>query len=357
MKLTDLFQPALIAANWTETASNKVPYLGAGLFPSKKKAGLDLSWIKGNRGLPISLMPSTFDAQATFRDRIGVEITETQMPFFREGYKIKESDRQELLRVLDSGDPYASATIAQIYNDLNDLVDGAEVVAERMRMQLLFPVSGNLGITIKANGVDYTYDYDPSVGGTKEWKTNNYYALTGNDVWSNTSGADPFTQIETVQNNASSRTGTELTTMVMNSYTFNLLKNLDALKNRFLTTTGRSVAYITKGEVVNVIGDTLGLNIAVYDKQYRNENKVAAKFVPDGYVALIPSGAIGSTWRGTTPEEADGDSSAMSVSIVNNGVAIARIVEPHPVNLNILASEIVLPSYERMEEVSVMKVV
>jgi len=352
MKLTELFQPQVVAANWTEAASNAVPYLGAGLFPAQQKMGLDLSWIKGNRGLPISLMPSAFDAQATFRDRVGVTINETQMPFFREGYKIKEKDRQELLRAADSGDPYATAVIAQIYNDLYDLVDGAEVVAERMRMQLLFPVGGDMGIAIKANGVDYTYDYDPG----DAWKSTNYFAMSGTGLWTNTSGADPFTQIETVQNAIRSTSGTELGTMVMNSTTFNLLKNLDALKNRFLTTTGRSVAYITKGEVVNVIGDTLGLNIAVYDKQYRNENKVAAKFVPDGYVALIPNGALGSTWRGTTPEEADGGEAPMSVSIVNGGVAISRIVEPHPVNVNIIASEIVLPSFERMDEVAVMKV-
>ena len=352
MKLTELFQPQVVAANWTEAASNAVPYLGAGLFPAQQKRGLDLSWIKGNRGLPISLMPSAFDAQATFRDRVGVTINETQMPFFREGYKIKEKDRQELLRAADSGDPYATAVIAQIYNDLYDLVDGAEVVAERMRMQLLFPVGGDMGIAIKANGVDYTYDYDPG----DAWKSTNYFAMSGTGLWTNTSGADPFTQIETVQNAIRSTSGTELGTMVMNSTTFNLLKNLDALKNRFLTTTGRSVAYITKGEVVNVIGDTLGLNIAVYDKQYRNENKVAAKFVPDGYVALIPNGALGSTWRGTTPEEADGGEAPMSVSIVNGGVAISRIVEPHPVNVNIIASEIVLPSFERMDEVAVMKV-
>ena len=43
-------------------------------------------------------MPSAFDAKATFRDRIGFEKLETEMPFFREGYKIKEKDRQEMLR-------------------------------------------------------------------------------------------------------------------------------------------------------------------------------------------------------------------------------------------------------------------
>ena len=66
MDLREVFTPAAIAANWTEVASNQIPYLGATLFPARKKAGLDLSWLKGSRGLPVSLMPSTFDARCLF---------------------------------------------------------------------------------------------------------------------------------------------------------------------------------------------------------------------------------------------------------------------------------------------------
>ena len=44
------------------------------------------------------------------------------------------------------------------------------------------------------------------------------------------------------------------------------------------------------------------------------------------------------------------------MELVNTGVAITRIIEEHPVNTNIFASEIVLPSYERMDEVAVIKV-
>ena len=72
MLFNELFTPTAIAANWTEAASNRIPYLGEGLFPAKKQAGLDLKWIKGVKGVPISLMPSAFDAKATFRDRIGM---------------------------------------------------------------------------------------------------------------------------------------------------------------------------------------------------------------------------------------------------------------------------------------------
>ena len=86
-----LVSPAAISANWTEAQTAADPYLGEALFPRKQKAGLELSWIKGNKGLPISLMPSAFDVQATYRDRIGVSRVETEMPFFREEHSMQKS--------------------------------------------------------------------------------------------------------------------------------------------------------------------------------------------------------------------------------------------------------------------------
>lgn len=353
MDFTQLFTPAAVGANWTEAASNRIPYLGEGLFPARKKAGLDLTWIKGSRGLPISLKPSTFDAKATFRDRVGVTKLETEMPFFREGYKIKEKDRQEILRARDSADPYVNEVIDRVFDDARDLIEGANVVPERMRMQLLFPESGNLGIAIKANGVNYTYNYDPN----GSWKKSNYKALTGTALWSAAATADPFKDIKAAKDAIRTNTGSEPTIMVMNTTTFNALAAADAVKNRYLTMNGLSLGYLTDDEVKAIVQATSKVQIAVYDKMYRDEDKAAHSFVPDGYVALVPVGSLGNTWYGTTPEEADlMASSGAEVSVVNTGVAVTRVIEPHPVNTNIFASEIVLPSYERMDEVYVMKV-
>lgn len=358
MILTELFTPKAIAEQWNEVYSNQIPYMGTALFPARKKAGLDLSWLKGNKGLPVSLMPSAFDAKATFRDRIGVQKLETEMPFFREGFKIKEKDRQEILRVQEQNDPYLNEILSRMYDDANELIAGANVVPERMIMQLLFPTNGQPGISIKANGVDYTYNYDPDGSWYNSGSGGNYFALSGNALWTADTTADPFADIKTVKDAIRAKTGTEITTLIMNSYTFNLLGKTNAVKNRFLSTVGKTLGYITDGDVRSVFADTNGVQFAVYDKQYKNESGVAASFVPNGYVAFVPSGALGSTWYGTTPEEADlrGGASKAQVSIVNTGVAITQILDEHPVNLNTFASEIVLPSYERMNEVALMKV-
>lgn len=349
MNLIDLFTPASIAANWEEVYSNQIPYVGEALFPAAKKAGLDLKWIKGSKGLPVSLMPSAFDAKATFRDRIGLEKLETEMPFFREGFKIKERDRQEILRIQESNDPYADAILARIYDDANELISGANVVPERMRMSLLFPVNGEVGISITANGVDYTYDYDAD----DAWKNDNYTELSGTSKWDDASNADPFADIDTAKNDILVKTGVECRTVILNSTTFNLLAKIDAVRNRFLSTAGITTGYIAKGDVQRVFADTVNVQFVIYDKQYKDENKVAHKFVPDGYISLVPDGALGSTWYGTTPEEADLKDKTV---LVNTGVAITRVVDDHPVNINTFASEIVLPSYERMDEVAVIKV-
>lgn len=355
MLFDGLFSPAAIGANWTENISNRIPYLGEGLFPARKQAGLDLKWIKGSKGIPVSLMPSAFDAKATFRDRIGVAKVETEMPFFREGFKIKERDRQDILRAQSANDPYVTAAINRVFDDANELIEGALVVGERERMQLLFAVNGNVGISIQANGVDYTYNYDPD----GSWKAGNYFELTNpQDKWTDHDHSDPFGDIQEAKDAISAKTGSDLRIAIMNKATFKELRSNKNIKNRYLTKSGAAFGYLTDNEIIAILKDTNDLDgIVLYDKQFRNESKVASKFVPDGYVALIPAGALGETCYGTTPEEADlMGKGAAPVQIVNEGIAITQETTVNPVNVNTFASEIVLPSYERMDEVALLKV-
>jgi len=356
MNLTEfrkLVTPKVIAANWTEAVSNRIPYLGETLFPSKQKAGLDLKWIKGSKGLPVSLMPSAFDAKATFRGREGIKMLETEMPFFREGFKLKEKDRQEILRIREKNDPYLNDALNRVFDDASNLLEGALVVAEREIMQLLFPEDGDVGITIEANGVKYLYDYDPG----DAWKTTNYFPVPSDYTWDKPNAADPLTDIRTAQD-AIQEKGGKGELLVMNNATFKLFRSIKAIKDLFLTTNGLAVGYLTDAQIITVLKDALGLaGIVVYDKKYKDESGETHKFVPDNYVAVLPNGVLGNTWRGTTPEEADlMGSGKADVAVVNNGIALTQILDEHPVNLNTFASEIVLPSFERMDEFALIKV-
>ena len=88
----------------------------------------------------------------------------------------------------------------------------------------------------------------------------------------------------------------------------------------------------------------------IYNKQFKDETGTAKKFYPDNIVMMLPKGSLGSTWYGTTPEERTlAGSDCANVSIVNTGVAVAVTTTSDPVNTKTTVSEIVLPSFEKMD--------
>lgn len=353
MRITEIFSAKAVASHWTETASNRIPYLGLGFFPEKKKMGLDLKWIRGHKGLPVSLAPSNFDAKSTLRSREGFKFTETEMAFFRESMLVKEADEQEIMRVKDANDPYAADVISRIFDDTNTLLAGAEVVAERMRMQLLCPEDGSPKIHIAANGVNYAYNYD--VDGT--YKEKNFLELaTDADKWSDHENSDPMADITAGQDAVEAETGVRPSIALMSRATFNHIKANAKVRSAILAQNATANVLMNDARVKELFKTELGVTIAVYTKQYLDEEGVAHKFYLDGFCTLLPEGSLGNTWRGVTPEERTllGNDKA-DVSVVSNGVAITVTVTTDPVNTKTTVSEIVLPSFERMAETYVIK--
>lgn len=355
MKLTDVFNSKAIALNVTGEASNRIPYLGEGLFPAQKKAGLDLSWFTAHNGLPVSLMPTTFDAKSTLRDRVGISLTKTKMAFFRESMLVKEEDEQEILRVQDSGDPYAAQVLTNIFNDAKTLVDGALVVPERMRMQLLAPLGGTMGISITANNTNYTYNYDPD----GSWAAAHYSKITSApDKWSAAATADPISDIETALNAQEAAGGNRPELLIMSKATFNYIKNAAKTRDYILAQNMTANVYLSDKNVRAFIEQEFGVKIVIYTKKFKNEAGTAANFYPDNIVFFAPAGALGGTWFGTTPEERTlAQRPDADVSVVETGIAVAVTITDDPVNTKTTVSEIVLPSFERMNECYALEVV
>ncbi|MEK4452819.1 major capsid protein [Paenibacillus sp. FSL L8-0506] len=344
--IQDLVRAPEIAAYIAANPSNAIPYLGATLFPSAKKLGLDIGWIKGAGGLPVALMPSEFDVKATLRDRIGFGKVETEMPFFREAMLLKEKDRQELLRLLESNNgEYVKSLITQIYDDRASLVSGAEVNAERMRMQLLS--SGKIRIT--ANRIDYDYDYNMKAG----HKT----TLTGSDKWDDPT-ANIVGDIKEWQDTIEDEQGVRPTKAIVTRKTWNNILANEKVRLDMNPLGGLNII-MTDALMRQYLESKLGLTVAVYNKKYALQDGSSHQFYPDDYFTLIPDGALGKTWYGTTPEEADLMSGATSaeVSIVNTGVAITTIKQPHPVSVETIVSAITLPSFETIDNIFIAKVV
>lgn len=357
LTIYDLVDAKSIAAYVEEIYSNQIPFLGETLFPRKKKVGLDLKWIKGYNQVPVSLMPSGFDAKPTLRDRIGLTEVQTEMPFFREAMRFGEKDRQELLRIQDSANmQYLRAELDKIFDDRTQLVAGAEVIPERMRMSLL--VDGKISIVApndKGVVVNYSYDYDQK----GVWKENNSKDLTaaGSTPWSDVEHANPVMDLLNIKRKMQATKGVMITRGIMTTATWSLLLQNKAIKLDMNVQNGQNII-LTDARLRQYLLDMVGINFTIYDKIYKDADLTDHQFYPDGFVTLIPEGTLGNTWYGTTPEEADlmaGNKDA-DVSIVNTGVAILTKKESLPVNIITSVSEIVLPSFERMADIFVLKV-
>lgn len=345
MRIEDFITAGQVAA-YIAPNVDRQGYINKAFFTPRKKAGLDLSFIKGNGGLPVSLAPTAFDAKATFLDLPALEGFKSEMPYFKQGIHLGEKDRQDIFYGQSIGDPRLADILTRTYERAEVLYNSAAVVAERMAMQLLFPANGKPGINISANGVRYIYDYDAD--GT--WRAANYSAITSSSAkWNVPATADPIGDIEDKKNALEAISGENITVVLMNNVTFAALCACTAVKGAF---SGTGVA-ASPANVKAFIADNYGISVVVYNKQYKDESGVAHKFIPDGYVAFLPEGELGGMWYGTTPAEID---LAEDIEIVDTGVAIYREITKDPVNVNIYAAEIVLPSYERMNSVGLLKV-
>ena len=353
MLVNEVVNSKSIALAATEDASNKIPYLGLQWFPEKKKSGLDLKWIKTHKGLPVSLAPSNFDALPVIRARKGLKTEKTKMAFFREQMIVTEEDAQEIDRIKDENDPYLSGALQSIYDDTNNLVSGAEVVPERMRMALFATVEGHPVIGIESDGMKYAYDYDP----TGEYASEHYAKLEGTSMWSDTANSKPLTDLNNARKSLQKK-GQIVTHVLMNSNTFQYLLENAQVRNSLLAQNQSAIVEVNDDNVMAIVKNRTKLTIVLYDKMYTDESGADHYFYPDNKATLLPATPLGGTWFGTTPEERTAAQVAdVDVSMYGTGIAIATKTEYGPPAItSVTASEITLPSYEGMDSTFVLEV-
>lgn len=333
----DFVNATEMVSYWETLTKDRQPYLGETLFPSQKKLGLDLKWIKGSAGLPVVLKPSAFDAGAVPRARIGFDRLSAEMPFFKESLYIDEELRQQLNMVLETDNTaYIDAVLNRIFNDNTVLLEGAAARREQMRMMAL--TTGAISIT--ANGQDFDFDYGlPAT-----------HKVTVTTAWSNPAadiGADILTGLDLIEDD----TGVRPTRAVCDRKTWGyMLKN-----NDFKEANDQTV--FNDRQLKQYLMDQYGIEVVVYSKRYNNDSKEATPFVPADTFVLFPSGALGNTWFGTTPEESDLlGGSAANVAITDVGVAVTSIQKADPVNVETKVTMISLPSFPVADQVYILDV-
>lgn len=342
MSIFDLIISGEIVAYWELLQQNLEPYMGQELFPNNKKLGLKLQWLKGAKGLPIVLKPSAFDASAIPRPRIGFEKLSAEMPFFKESKYVDEEMRQELNKVIETGNQsIIDSIVNMIFDDEMELLKGAAAQRERMRMMAL--TTG--AIAMEGNGQVYEYDY----GMPEDHKSN----VT--KVWSDPS-ASILTDIRTAKDKILEDTGVEVTRAVTSSTVMGYFrKNTEIKKSIFVLTDGEG--FLSDAKIKQFILDELNIEIAINDKKYVDESGDVQRYVDDDVFVLFPSGNLGQTWFGTTPEESDLMSLAASnVKITDTGVAVTTMAKEDPVNVETKVTQICLPDFPTADQVFIYSV-
>lgn len=365
LPLKDAFTARAIGTAWDSYKASLAlpPYLGRSFFGTQKKTGLDLKYILGEDAVPRELKGSNFDAEAPLRDGIGFKTIEQNMPFFRESYMVTEKEEQDYMTFMNSVDASAANNVLQriMKNPLN-LIQGANIVPERMIWQLLAPTDGVPKITISVDG-DYTskaYVIDYTSDSGTAYKAKNFIDITGtpNNKWSASATAKPIADLVAAQEQQVANHGQNLTTFAMNLKTWKQFVNAEDTKKQVLGAIAYNAGIAIKdSDVKSFLLDNYGITILVYNNIYVSGTSTRT-FIPDGIVTAISQGVsrLGDVFYGTTPEERSGNLAQGNLSIVDTGVAVYTYTTDHPLNTHCVVSEIVLPSYENMNSVVVMKV-
>lgn len=339
MTIFDLVQAPELTAYWETMTQDEAPYPCEELFPDDKKRGLQLSWIKGSRGLPVVLKTSAFDVNAIPRPRIGFDKLVTEMPYFKESTYIDEELRQELNMVLETGNQaYIDSVMTHVFDDETNLLRGAAASRERMRMMAL--TTGV--VTMSNNGQTFSYDYGVEHKGD---------AAT---AWSNHSSADPIEDIRQAIETIGDDTGATITRAMCDGATWRDIRNNEALAKKIYVLSN-GVGAVTDRALREYLLEELGIEVMINDKRYVNESGTTQKYMPANTFVMFPDGQLGKTWFGTTPAESDlMGGNAANVSITDTGVAVVTHQVVDPVNVETIVSQICLPSFEMADQVYIM---
>nr|DAX30774.1 MAG TPA: capsid protein [Caudoviricetes sp.] len=341
MNLTDLLNAKSLNKYY---AGVKGTTLVEAMFPAVFSNTFDINTFGSLDGGAVEILQSSqLDADVMFRDWDLKTTTKGDKQFFREGIKLDEKRRKELLEILNTNnqsiiDNY-SIQIFEKFAGAKGFLGSARAIAAYIVSQFLS--------TAKVTFVD-----ENGGGQTINYRLADKYkeTLAGTNIWS-AATAKPLEDLERWKETVEEGGG-NVEIALMSKATYNALKKHDTVKALFKNT----IVTVTPALIKSTIEDVIGMTILIWDEKIK-VGKTTKNVFPDNIVTLIPNGQLGVMEYGPTPTKTDellgilGDREVVDIAgtfatvevvpesksagVVNNvNVVIEDLVAPNPSIIN-----------------------
>ncbi|WP_369713390.1 major capsid protein [Leptotrichia sp. HSP-342] len=341
MNLTDLLNAKSLNKYY---AGVKGTTLVEAMFPAVFSNTFDINTFGSLDGGAVEVLQSSqLDADVMFRDWDLKTTTKGDKQFFREGMKLDEKRRKELLEILNTN----NQSIIDNYSiQIFEKFAGAKGFLGSARAIAAYTVSQFLS-TAKVTFVD-----ENGGGQTINYRLANKYkeTLAGTNIWS-AATAKPLEDLERWKEIVE-KGGGNVEIALMSKATYNALKKHDTVKALFKNT----IVTVTPALIKSTIEDVIGMTILIWDEKIK-VGKTTKNVFPDNIVTLIPNGQLGVMEYGPTPTKTDellgllGDREVVDIAgtfatvevvpesksagVVNNvNVVIEDLVAPNPSIMN-----------------------
>ena len=341
MNLTDLLNAKSLNKYY---AGVKGTTLVEAMFPAIFSNTFDINTFGSLDGGAVEVLQSSqLDADVMFRDWDLKTTTKGDKQFFREGMKLDEKRRKELLEILNTNnqsiiDNY-SMQIFEKFAGAKGFLGSARAIAAYTVSQFLTTAKVTF---VNENGGGQTINYKLA----DKYKE----TLAGTNIWS-AATAKPLEDLERWKETVEEGGG-NVEIALMSKATYNTLKKHDAVKALFKNT----IVTVTPALIKSTIEDVIGMTILIWDEKIK-VGKTTKNVFPDNIVTLIPNGQLGVMEYGPTPTKTDellgllGDREVVDIAgtfatvevvpesksagVVNNvNVVIEDLVAPNPSIIN-----------------------
>lgn len=315
--------------------------VGDGLFPNDRTEEFEIKYLLGSNAAPVSASVHAYDTEAQVGSRDGLEEMSMEPALIKR--KIKMGERLIKAMTQARTDAEVQRVIDRIYNDVDNMVNSVRTRIERMRFEAIS--TGKL--VLNENGFKGEIDY----GVTDDQRET--VALPWTDK-----SATPLDDIDAMVNKVVELSGVTPERILTSRKVFNTLKRHDSIRKAIF---GVNSARLVTNAELNAFLQEQGLpaiatDDRVYREQLNNGQYVTRRFFPESGFVLLPSGELGKTVHGVTPEEANMQYNK-TATFQNFGNIVAQIYSTNdPVARWTKAVALAMPSFPTANQIYIATV-